>query len=125
MLLKREAKKLAASHGMEEKFELFERVERLRRRFSPEVRGNTKVISANVDFYSGLVYEMLHIPSDLYTPLFAVSRIAGWCAHRIEEMETSKRIMRPGVPFAFGAAPLHPAFRAVIRKELTKGRPAG
>jgi citrate synthase len=46
-------------------------------------------------FYSGLVYEMLGIPSDLYTPLFAVSRIAGWCAHRIEEMETCGRIMRP------------------------------
>ena len=95
VLLKREAKKLAASHGMEEKFELFERVERLAPEVFAEVRGNTKVISANVDFYSGLVYEMLHIPSDLYTPLFAVSRIAGWCAHRIEEMETSKRIMRP------------------------------
>ena len=53
------------------------------------------MISANVDFYSGLVYECLGIPSDLYTPLFAISRIAGWCAHRIEEMETCGRIMRP------------------------------
>ena len=54
-----------------------------------------KVISANVDFYSGLVYKMLGLPEDLYTPMFAVSRIAGWCAHRIEEVETSNRIIRP------------------------------
>ena len=57
--------------------------------------GNKKVICANVDFYSGLVYEMLGIPEDLYTPMFAVSRIAGWCAHRIEELVTGGRIIRP------------------------------
>ena len=57
--------------------------------------GNKKVICANVDFYSGLVYEMLGIPEDLYTPMFAVSRIAGWCAHRIEELTTGGRIIRP------------------------------
>ena len=54
-----------------------------------------RVICANVDFYSGLVYEMLGIPEDLYTPMFAVSRIAGWCAHRIEELVTGGRIIRP------------------------------
>ena len=59
------------------------------------VKGDKKVISANVDFYSGLVYKMLGLPEDLYTPMFAVSRIAGWCAHRIEEVETSNRIIRP------------------------------
>ena len=48
-----------------------------------------------MDFYSGLVYEMLGIPEDLYTPMFAVSRIAGWCAHRIEELTTGGRIIRP------------------------------
>ncbi len=95
VILKREAAKLAPSHGMEEKLALFELVERLAPEAFAEVRGDTKVISANVDFYSGLVYEMLRIPSDLYTPMFAVSRMAGWCAHRIEEMETAKRIMRP------------------------------
>ena len=57
--------------------------------------GNKKVICANVDFYSGLVYEMLGIPEDLYTPMFAVSRIAGWCAHRIEELVTGGSIIRP------------------------------
>jgi citrate synthase len=95
VILKSEAYKMAESHGMLKKFELFERVERLSPDVFAKVKGDTKVISANVDFYSGLVYEMLGIPTDLYTPLFAVSRIAGWCAHRIEEMTTGGRIMRP------------------------------
>ena len=59
------------------KFELFERVEKLSPDVFAKVKNDRKVISANVDFYSGLVYEMLGIPSDLYTPMFAVSRIAG------------------------------------------------
>ena len=95
VILKEKAAVLAKEKNMEEKFELFKRVERLSPKVFAKVTGKTKVISANVDFYSGLVYEMLGIPSDLYTPLFAVSRIAGWCAHRIEEMETCGRIMRP------------------------------
>lgn len=95
VILKRKAKKMAGERDMLEKFELFERVERLSPDAFAKVKGDTKVISANVDFYSGLVYQMLGIPSDLYTPLFAISRIAGWCAHRIEEMETCGRIMRP------------------------------
>ena len=52
-------------------------------------------MSANVDMYSGLVYSMLDIPEDMYTPLFACARIAGWCAHRMEEVATGNRIMRP------------------------------
>ena len=52
-------------------------------------------ICANVDMYSGLVYRMLGIPRELFTPLFAVSRMAGWCAHRLEEIQTCHRIMRP------------------------------
>ena len=54
-----------------------------------------KVISSNVDMYSGLVYQMLGIPSELYTPLFATARIAGWAAHRMEELLTGRRIIRP------------------------------
>ena len=50
---------------------------------------------ANVDMYSGFVYKMLNIPPELYTPIFAISRIAGWCAHRIEEITVNKRIIRP------------------------------
>ena len=95
VILKDRARKLAEKYGMLQEFELFERVERLAPGVFADVKGDTKVISANVDFYSGLVYQMLGIPSDLFTPLFAVSRIAGWCAHRIEEMETCGRIIRP------------------------------
>ncbi len=95
IILKDKAHKMAGDRDMLKRFDLFERVEKLSPVVFAKVKGDTKVISANVDFYSGLVYEMLGIPSDLYTPLFAISRIAGWCAHRIEEMETCGRIMRP------------------------------
>lgn len=95
VILKEKARKMASERGMLDKFDLFCRVENLSPQVFARVKGDSKVISANVDFYSGLVYEMLGIPSDLYTPLFAISRIAGWCAHRIEEMETCGRIMRP------------------------------
>jgi citrate synthase len=95
VILKDKARKMAGERDMLKKFELFERVEKLSPNAFAKVKGESKVISANVDFYSGLVYEMLGIPSDLFTPLFAISRISGWCAHRIEEMETCGRIMRP------------------------------
>ena len=94
-ILKAQAHALAEKKGLKDKFDLFERVERLSPQVFAKVTGKQKVMCANVDFYSGLVYEMLGIPSDLFTPMFAVSRIAGWCAHRIEEMETCGRIMRP------------------------------
>lgn len=93
--LKKQAKKLAAEKGYGDQFALYERIERLAPAAFKKVTGNKKVICANVDFYSGLVYEMLGIPEDLYTPMFAVSRIAGWCAHRIEELTTGGRIIRP------------------------------
>ena len=95
VILKDKARRLAEKKKMAREFSLFERVERLSPDVFAKVKGDTKVISANVDFYSGLVYEMLGIPSDLYTPMFAVSRIAGWCAHRMEEMTTGGRIIRP------------------------------
>lgn len=95
VILRAHARCLADEKGMLKKFELFERVEKLAPKVFAEVTGKSKVMCANVDFYSGLVYEMLGIPSDLFTPLFAVSRIAGWCAHRMEEMTTCGRIMRP------------------------------
>ena len=94
-ILKDRANALAEKKGLKEKFDLFELVERLSPQVFATVTGKPKVVCANVDFYSGLIYEMLGIPSDLFTPMFAVSRIAGWCAHRIEEMETCGRIMRP------------------------------
>ena len=80
---------------MTDEFELYKSVERLTPKVMREVKGSQKVICANVDFYSGFVYDMLGIPSDLFTPMFAVSRIAGWCAHRIEEVTYGGRIIRP------------------------------
>jgi citrate synthase len=95
-MLKTKAEELAKKkEGFEEKFALYERVEKMAPQAFLRAKGNDKVLCANVDFYSGLVYEMLGIPEDLYTPLFAVSRMPGWCAHRIEELTTGGRIMRP------------------------------
>ncbi len=95
VLLKGKAKDLAAEKGLVNEFELYKLVERLTPQIFSRVKGSDKVISANVDFYSGFVYNMLDIPKDLYTPIFAVARIAGWCAHRIEEIINGGRIMRP------------------------------
>ncbi len=95
VILRTKAETLAEKCGMLDKLHLFERVERLAPGVFAKVTGKNKVMCANVDFYSGLIYGMLGIPSDLFTPMFAVSRIAGWCAHRMEEMETCGRIMRP------------------------------
>ncbi len=94
-ILKKNAKKLAEKHGFLDRFELIESVERLTPDVFRTVKGSNKEMCANVDLYSGLVYEMLRIPQDLYTPIFAVSRVAGLCAHRIEELMTGGRIIRP------------------------------
>jgi len=95
VILKAEAEKFAQKTGNMEKFNLIRTVEEL----TPEVfyseKGNKKPICANVDLYSGFIYEMLRIPEDLYTPLFTTARIAGWSAHRIEEIMTGGRIIRP------------------------------
>ena len=70
-------------------------IERITPQVFAEVKGVEKPMCANVDLYSGLVYRVLGIPEDLYTPLFASARVAGWCAHRLEELTTSSKIMRP------------------------------
>lgn len=95
VILKRNAMKLAEGTEFEREFRLLDAVERLTPEVFASVKGNAKVMCANVDLYSGLVYRMLKIPVELNTPLFAVSRIAGWSAHRIEELLTGKRIIRP------------------------------
>ncbi len=95
IILKTKARELARTNGYEEEFSLFERVEAMAPEAFLRAKKSDKVISANVDFYSGLVYRMLGIPQDLFTPLFATARTAGWCAHRIEEMLTGGRIIRP------------------------------
>lgn len=95
VILKENAKKLAVGTKYEAEFNLLEAIERLTPQLFAEVKGDNKIVCANVDMYSGLVYRMLDIPDDLFTPLFAVSRMAGWCAHRFEEIVTGKRIIRP------------------------------
>ena len=95
VILKEKARGLAEEKGFNDKLALYELVERLSPGAFLRTTGKEKVICANVDFYSGLIYQMLGIPEELFTPMFAVSRIAGWCAHRIEELTTGGRIMRP------------------------------
>ena len=93
--LKGAARSLAEQTGLLSELELLESIARLTPDVFHRVTGSDKVMCANVDFYSGLVYKMLNIPEDLFTPLFAIARIAGWCSHRIEEVMTSSRIIRP------------------------------
>ena len=95
VILKRKAFELAQGTKFEEEFRLIDAIERMTPEVFREIKGDGKTICANVDLYSGFVYNMLGIPQDLYTPLFAVARIAGWAAHRMEEMMTGGRIIRP------------------------------
>ncbi len=94
-ILKGSVRKLAEAKNCVDEFNLYERVEQL----APEVIGRKrkiyKGVAANVDFYSGLLYSMLDIPCELYTPLFATARIAGWSAHRLEELVNAGKIIRP------------------------------
>lgn len=88
-------KKLCEEKGKEDEFLLYDTVERLSKVLIAKERKIYKGVSANVDFYSGLVYSMLDLPSELYTPIFAVARIAGWSAHRLEELINPSKIIRP------------------------------
>lgn len=94
-LLKIKAKELAEASGKQNEFQLFALIEELTPELFLKVKKNDKPLCANVDFYSGFVYSALDIEPDLFTPIFAVSRIAGWCAHRVEELVNGGRIMRP------------------------------
>ena len=85
---------LAAEKGREEELKLYANVERIGKELLMQ-RQNKKVLSTNIDFYSGFVYEMLGLPMELYTPLFAVARIAGWSAHRMEELSAGGKLIRP------------------------------
>ena len=86
---------LASEKGMEEELALYSKVEELAPKVIAERRHIYKGVSPNVDFYSGFVYKMLNIPTELYTPIFAIARIAGWSAHRLEEIVGMGKIMRP------------------------------
>ena len=103
VILKERAEYLAEETGYSEEFALYDLVERLAPIAFRELKGTDKPICANVDFYSGFVYQMLKIPQELFTPIFAMSRIVGWCAHRMEEIMTSNKIIRP-------------AYRSVVKR---------
>ncbi len=105
VILKKYAYAVAEKKGYGPQFRLLEAVERLTPGVFARVKGNDKAMCANVDMYSGLVYKSLGIDPDLFTPLFAVARMAGWCAHRIEEILTGGRIIRP-------------AYKAVAKKQV-------
>jgi citrate synthase len=87
--------RLSADKGRTEEYELYSRVARLAPELIAEQRKMYKGVSANIDFYSGFVYEMLGLPRELFTPLFAIARIAGWSAHLLEENVSGGRIIRP------------------------------
>lgn len=94
-LLKKEAYRLAVEKEALDLFYLYEGIETLGKEVLSELKGNEAYHSANVDLYSGFVYSLLGIPDELFTPLFAVARISGWCAHRIEQLVSDNKIMRP------------------------------
>ncbi|MDP4210472.1 MAG: citrate/2-methylcitrate synthase [Bacteroidota bacterium] len=95
IILKEYAEKLAKEKGKEKEFALYDIVERLAPVLFQEVKKSEKRVCINVDFYSGFVYSLMNLPPELYTPIFAMSRITGWCAHRIEELVSGGRIIRP------------------------------
>ena len=106
-ILSRFVKQLSEEKGREEEYHLYTTVERLAKQVIGEKRKIYKGVSANIDFYSGFIYSMLGLPHQLYTPLFAIARIVGWSAHRMEELTNGNRIIRP-------------AYKAVApRKEYT------
>ncbi len=96
VLLKEMASRLAQEQGRADEFAFLERIEKVAIETIYAVKGKGKTLCANVDFYSGFVYELIGIPKEIYTPLFAMSRIVGWCAHRNEELNyEGRRIIRP------------------------------
>lgn len=99
VILKEFARKLAEEKGRTEEFALYELVERLAGRLIMEHRKLFKNVCANVDFYSGFVYTMLDIPQELFTPIFAIARMPGWSAHRLEELINAGKIIRPAYKY--------------------------
>ena len=99
VILKQRARHLAYEKGFEEEYNMLCSIERLAPGIFAEEKGSTKPVCANVDLFSGLIYNMLGISEDLYTPLFAIARVPGWCAHRVEEVVFANRIIRPAYKY--------------------------
>lgn len=95
IILKRKARELAEKKGRSDEFDLYTNVEKLTPDLFHKIKKSSKVVSPNVDFYSGFVYDLLGFPRDIYTPIFAMARVVGWSAHRMEELINGKRIIRP------------------------------
>ncbi len=95
VILENAADTLSREKGREEEMELYRIIKNTAPKLFAEITGHDKILSPNVDFFSGFVYSMLGLPSAVYTPMFAMARVPGWCAHRIEEMTVSQRIIRP------------------------------
>ena len=98
-ILKSYARKLSEAEGFTKEFELYDRIERLAKELIVKHRDVQKPVCANVDLYSGFVYSVLKIPVELFTPMFAIARIAGWSAHRIEELANNGKIIRPAYKY--------------------------
>ena len=94
-ILKEYAQKLAHEKGLDDEFNFYQKIETLAPKVIGKKRKIYKGVSANVDFYSGFVYNMLNLHLELYTPIFAIARIAGWSAHRIEEIVNRGKFIRP------------------------------
>ena len=99
VILKKFARELAEEKGLMKEFALYELVERLAGQLIMEHRKLFKNVCANVDFYSGFVYTMLDIPQELFTPIFAIARMPGWSAHRLEELINASKIIRPAYKY--------------------------
>ncbi|MDD7738759.1 MAG: citrate/2-methylcitrate synthase [Fusicatenibacter sp.] len=113
VILKRYAKMLSVEKHDEKEFSLYESVERIAGECIARKRRLLKPVCANVDFYSGFVYAMLGLPKELYTPIFAISRISGWSAHRMEELVNEGKIIRP----AYKYVGHHKPYRALEERE--------
>lgn len=115
IILKAQAEKFSKGTEFEEDFRLLSLIEQLTPEIIRDIKHNSdKPVCANVDLYSGLIYKMLRIPEDLYTPLFATARMAGWCAHRIEELFTGGRIIRP----AYKSIAAHTPYVPISEREI-------
>ena len=99
VILKRFAQALAEEKGMIDEFKLYDKVEGIAGKLVMEHRKLFKNVCANVDFYSGFVYSMLGIPEELFTPIFAIARMPGWSAHRLEELISANKIIRPAYKY--------------------------
>ncbi len=113
LILKSYVEQLAQEKGMVKEYKLFSIVERLAPLAIAEKRKMYKGVSANIDFYSGFVYKMLGLPDELYTPLFACARVAGWSAHRLEEIANNGKIIRP----AYKAIEKHRSYPSIDTRE--------